>query len=372
MKNYRYNALDIAAYLKWSSIPVSGEEACLTLLYEMRDALLARPLAKDYSEFSREVFRQMYHLWSRGFENEFSDVNLIAEEESVALLCDQDFLALENYLKLLALHLIVVDSLPYIRINFSGLPLLIGVEGDYSNYDKNLAKALTALHLTASDYRNEPYNFAAGIPDAPLKLALEPKFRIRIFGSKGYRTSKLSDAKEKMRQLQEESRLRQGSDEQRLPGRRRRGKNNPSEVTRISVAVMPAGSPLPPNPVTVEVTPLGAVAPVSSKTVSNTKKSASPKAESSPKKDPATTSQPKKTASVDNPTTVVPSEASTTVTNSTLGGVNDAASSKKNTKKSEQASGSSKPVPSKRPKKAPPDQNTNRKGEKNAKSQNGI
>lgn len=209
MSYYRYNALDIAAYIKWTSIPAETERTYLDLLFQMRENILARPLAKDFESFAMAVFREMYHVWARGFENEFSDVNLIAPEGSVALFCDQEFLALESYMKLLTLHLILTENLPYVRINFAGLPLLIGIEGEYSDFEKNLAEAAKMLRLATKDDRGNVFNLSQGIPNEPLCLGLQSEFRAELFGAGGYRVKRNNDYQEKMRILREKSRREQ-------------------------------------------------------------------------------------------------------------------------------------------------------------------
>ncbi len=231
MTYYRYNALDIAAYIKWTGIPADTERMYLDLLFQMREQILARPLAKDFESFTQAVFREMYHVWARGFENEFSDVNLIAPEGSAALFCDQEFLALESYMKLLSLHLILTENLPYVRINFVGLPLLIGIEGEFSEFEKNLGVAAEMLRLVTTDDRGNNINLVHGIPSEPICLGLQSEFRKALFGSGGYRIRRSNDYQEKMRLLREKSRreqevreiLRSGTDSRRdhkgfLPG----------------------------------------------------------------------------------------------------------------------------------------------------------
>lgn len=231
MTYYRYNALDIAAYIKWTGIPADTERTYLDLLFQMRELILARPLAKDFESFTQAVFREMYHVWARGFENEFSDVNLIAPEGSSALFCDQEFLALESYMKLLSLHLILTENLPYVRINFVGLPLLIGIEGEFSEFEKNLGVAAEMLRLVTTDDRGNNINLVQGIPSEPICLGLQSEFRKALFGSGGYRIRRSNDYQEKMRLLREKSRreqdvreiLRSGTDSRRdhkgfLPG----------------------------------------------------------------------------------------------------------------------------------------------------------
>ncbi len=187
MTKYRYNALDIAAYLKWTGMPSDREREQLRLLYDMREPLLARPISKDIELFYREVFRQMYHLWARGFENEFSDVARIADEGQTAIFCDQEYLPLESYMKLLALHLILSDHLPYIRINFTGLPLLTGVEGPYHDFERNVALSAKALCLSITGSDGKDINPEEGLPEDISRIRLNDEFRREIFGESRFR-----------------------------------------------------------------------------------------------------------------------------------------------------------------------------------------
>lgn len=206
MTYYRYNALDIAAYFKWTSMPAETERIYLDLLFQMRENLLARPLAKDFESFSQAVFREMYHVWARGFESEFSDINLIAPEGSTALICDQGFLALESYMKLLTIHLILTENLPYVRIYFVGLPLLLGIDKDYADFERNVALAAETLRLHATDSRGNDFDLSLGLPNEALCLSLNPEYRKVLFGSVGYRVKRTNDYQEKMRILREKSR----------------------------------------------------------------------------------------------------------------------------------------------------------------------
>lgn len=207
MTFYRYNALDVAAYFKWASLPREMERTYLDLLFQIREPVLARPLAKDFESFAQAVFREMYHVWARGFENEFSDVNRIAPDDGIALFCDQDFLTLESYMKLISLHLILSDNLPYVRINFTGLQLLLGIEGDFCDYERNIAKAAEMLRLSVKDERGNDFHLSGSIPEEPLFLSIQSDFRKILFGDGGYRIKRGNDYQEKMRILREKSEM---------------------------------------------------------------------------------------------------------------------------------------------------------------------
>lgn len=185
MTGYLFNARDIAAYFKWSGIPGFLEKNYLEFLFEHRKHLLARPMTTDYETFERDVFREMYFLWSVGFVNEFSDVSLIAPDGALTLFCDQRFIGLESYMKLISLHLILSANLPYVRINFVGLPLLLGISGDYDQFEKNVHYSFDALRLHASDIFGKDFDISVGIPNELLCVSLSKGLKDAIFGENG-------------------------------------------------------------------------------------------------------------------------------------------------------------------------------------------
>jgi len=205
--NYRYNALDIAAYFKWTSLPPDTEEAYFTFLYSLKETLLARPFTKDFEEFRQTVFREMYHVWARGFENEFSDVNRIAREDALSIFCDREFHALESYMKLLGLHLIFSSRLPYIRIHLIGLTLILGLEGSWEEYRRNLNRAADALGLFITDEKGRALNEMQEVPHGPIRITLMPSFRLLLFGENEDGVRFINDYQEKMQKLREKSHL---------------------------------------------------------------------------------------------------------------------------------------------------------------------
>jgi hypothetical protein len=186
-------------------MPAQTEYVYLDILFQMREQILARPQSKDFESFVQAVYREMYHIWARGFENEFSDIHLITPEDAVSLFCDQEYIALESYMKLISLHLILTENLPYVRINFVGLPLIIGVDGAFSTFEKNLAEAVRMLRLDARDDIGNEYDLTQGIPNETLCIGLQQEYRKVLFGHAGYRLKRNIDYHEKMRLLQEKS-----------------------------------------------------------------------------------------------------------------------------------------------------------------------
>lgn len=205
MTNYLFNARDIAAYFKWSGVPSFLEKNYLEFLFEHKKHLLARPMTTDYETFEREVFREMYFLWSIGFVNEFSDVALIAPDGAFALFCDQRFIGLESYMKLISLHLILSANLPYVRINFVGLPLLLGISGDYDEFEKNVYYSFEALRLHASDIFGKDFDISIGIPNELLCVSLRKDLKDAIFGENGSGRRVVLDDSVQMRILRDKS-----------------------------------------------------------------------------------------------------------------------------------------------------------------------
>lgn len=205
MAYYLYNARDIAAYFKWTGVAAHLEKDYLRFLFEKRDGLLAKPLSGDYTAFERDVFREMYFLWSNGFVNEYSDVTLIAPEGVVSIFCSQEFIALESYMKLIALHLILSANLPYVRINFVGLPLLLGISGEYDQFEENLSLAFTALRLSATDTFGKAFDLKVGVPNELLCISLNNELKEQLFGKNGTGRRTGPDEKAQMLALVEKS-----------------------------------------------------------------------------------------------------------------------------------------------------------------------
>jgi hypothetical protein len=205
MAQYLYNARDIAAYFKWAGVPTHLEKDYIQFLFKKSDVLLARPLSADYGHFEREVFREMYYLWSVGFANEYSDVELIAPDGAISIFCHQKFIALESYMKLIALHLILSANLPYVRINFVGLPLLLGISGDYIAFEENLTLSFTALRLQATDIFGNDFDLNQGIPNELLCISLSRGLKEKLFGEDGAGRRTRSDDKARMLALVEKS-----------------------------------------------------------------------------------------------------------------------------------------------------------------------
>ena len=89
MINYLYNSRDIAAYFKWAGVSSHQEKEYLNYIFQIGKDILAKPLTKDYDVFEKAVYRDLYYLWSEGYENEFSDIATIAPKGAVSLICDQ-------------------------------------------------------------------------------------------------------------------------------------------------------------------------------------------------------------------------------------------------------------------------------------------
>ena len=205
MINYLYNARDIAAYFKWAGVSSHQEKEYLNYIFQIGADILAKPLTRDYDEFEKAVYRELYYLWSEGFENEFSDIALIAPKGAVSLICDQEFITLESYMKLLALHLIFSRNLPYVHVNFTGLMLPLGLKGEFSDYEKNVVKACEILHLTTHDVYNQPFDLNLGIPDEKLCLCLDAEFRKNLSEHEDIRMRFLKTAASRLQEFKKTS-----------------------------------------------------------------------------------------------------------------------------------------------------------------------
>ena len=205
MINYLYNARDIAAYFKWAGVTSHQEKEYLHYFFQIGKDILAKPLTYDYETFEKAVYRELYYLWSEGFENEFSDIATIAPKGSVSLICDQEFITLESYMKLLALHLIFSRNLPYVHVNFTGLMLPLGLKGEFTDYERNVVIACDTLHLVTQDVFAQPFDLNLGIPDEMLCLCLEPEFRKSLSAHEDFRNRFIKSAASRLQELKKTS-----------------------------------------------------------------------------------------------------------------------------------------------------------------------
>jgi len=201
MINYLYNSRDIAAYFKWAGVSSHQEKEYLHYIFTIGADILAKPLTREYETFETAVYRDLYYLWSEGFENEFSDIATIAPKGAVSLICDQDFICLESYMKLLALHLIFSRNLPYVHVNFNGLMLPLGLKGEFSDYERNVVMACETLHLVTMDVFGKPFDLHLGIPDEVLCLSLEPSFRRSLSAHEDFRKRFIKHAASRLAEL---------------------------------------------------------------------------------------------------------------------------------------------------------------------------
>lgn len=205
MHKYVFNARDIAAYFKWFSVPQYLEVSYMQHIFNIGSPVLATPLTKNFEQFKKEVYRELYYLWAHGFENERSDISYMTSEGDMALICDQECINLESYMKLITLHLIFTKNLPYVNLNFMGLPLQLGIRSEFSVYEENVFKAVTGLNLVANDKFGRPFDLSLGVPDELLCISLTSDFKKEILQKHDFKTTLKNEQKEHLTELREKS-----------------------------------------------------------------------------------------------------------------------------------------------------------------------
>ena len=221
-------------------------------IFSLGSPILATPLTRDFEKFKNEIYRELYYLWANGFENEKSDISNMAEPGALALICDQDCINLESYMKLVTLHLIFTHNLPYVNINFAGLPLSLGIRCEYSVYEENVARVVSGLSLVSKDKFGKPFDLRLGVPDELLQLSLNENFRTEVLKVKDFRQELRDSDKEKMAKLKEESLKEFGSipaTEHKPRKRRTATSRKTKENTRVRKTItstnnQPKGMPL--------------------------------------------------------------------------------------------------------------------------------
>ena len=205
MSNYIFNARDIAAYFKWFSVPSYLEVSYMQYIFNIGTPVLARPLTSDFEKFKLEVYKQLYYLWANGFEDEKSDIACMNEPDALPLICDAECINLESYMKLVTLHLIFTKNLPYVNLNFAGLPLSLGIRCDYSLYEKNVVKALEGLSLISRDKFGKDFDLNLGVPDELLQISLSGEFKKQMLKGSDIRETVRKEQKKMMDELKENS-----------------------------------------------------------------------------------------------------------------------------------------------------------------------
>ena len=228
MHKYIFNSRDVAAYFKYFSVPSYLEVSYMQYIFNFGNKILAQPLTKDFEHFKNEVFRELYFLWAIGFEGERSDISAMTADGQLALICDQECLNLESYMKLICLHLIFSSNLPYINLNFTGMMYQLGIKCDVSLYEENVRKIMESLRLVAYDTFGHAFDLGLGVPDELLRISLNEEFKASLV-NRDFRESLKNEQLKWLAELKEKSLKVFGS----IPARRKPagGRNASGSVT---------------------------------------------------------------------------------------------------------------------------------------------
>ncbi len=205
MHRYIFNSRDIAAYIKYFSVPQYLEVSYMQYIFNLGPTVLAVPLTRDFESFKKDVYRELYFLWANGFEDEKSDISYMIEKGQLTLICDQDCINLESYMKLITLHLIFTRSLPYANLNFYGLPLQLGIRCDFDVYERNVATITEALQLNVKDRFGNPFDLKQGVPDELLRLSLNDDLKKMLNESADFKLALREAQQRHMMELKENS-----------------------------------------------------------------------------------------------------------------------------------------------------------------------
>lgn len=205
MSKYIFNARDIAAYFKYFNVPQYLEVSYMQYIFNIGSPLLAAPLCKDFEKFKSEVYRELYYLWALGFEDEKSDIASVTSGGDQSLICDQDCIVLETYMKLITLHLVFTKNLPYVNLNFTGMPLSLGIECEFEVFEQNVVKCIESLNLVSKDKFGKDFDLNLGVPDELLQISLTDDFKNTIDKQADIRESLRKEQKDKMSELKEKS-----------------------------------------------------------------------------------------------------------------------------------------------------------------------
>lgn len=228
MHKYIFNSRDVAAYFKYFSVPSYLEVSYMQYIFNIGNKILAEPLTRDFEHFKNEVFRELYFLWANGFEGERSDISAMTADGQLALICDQECLNLESYMKLICLHLVFSSNLPYINLNFTGMMYQLGIKCEVSLYEENVRKVMESLRLVAYDTFGHTFDLGLGIPDELLRISLNEEFKASLI-NRDFRESLKNEQLKWLAELKEKSLKVFGS----IPARRKSsaGRKSSGSVT---------------------------------------------------------------------------------------------------------------------------------------------
>lgn len=205
MNKYVFNARDIAAYMKWFGVPNYLEVSYMQFFFGVGNNVLAAPLTRDFEVFKNAVYRELYYLWANGFEDDKSDISNMTSDGTLSLICDQDCINLESYMKLICLHLIFSRCLPYVGVNFCGLPYTLGIECDFEMFEKNVLKVTEGLNLICHDKFDNAFDLHLGVPDEVLRVSLNPEFKMKLLDQTDFKMMMRNRDKEHMNELKKKS-----------------------------------------------------------------------------------------------------------------------------------------------------------------------
>ena len=227
MHTYIFNSRDVAAYFKYFSVPSYLEVSYMQYIFNLGNKILAEPLTRDFEHFKNEVFRELYFLWANGFEGERSDISAMTADGQLALICDQECINLESYMKLICLHLIFSGNLPYINLNFTGMMFQLGLKCDVDVYEENVRKIMESLRLVAYDTFGHSFDLGLGVPDELLRVSLREDFKAGLV-NRNFRESLKNEQLSWLAELKDKSLKVFGS----IPARRRAAPNSKSTGLR--------------------------------------------------------------------------------------------------------------------------------------------
>ena len=220
MHTYIFNSRDVAAYFKYFSVPSYLEVSYMQYIFNLGNKILAEPLTRDFGHFKNEVYRELYFLWANGFEGERSDISAMVADGQLALVCDQECINLESYMKLICLHLIFSGNLPYINLNFTGMMYQLGLKCDVDIYEENVRKIMESLRLVAYDSFGHLFDLGLGVPDELLRVSLREDFKAGLV-NRNFRESLKNEQLSWLAELKDKSLKVFGS----IPARRRTAGN---------------------------------------------------------------------------------------------------------------------------------------------------
>ncbi|MDI9470483.1 MAG: hypothetical protein QM296_09790 [Bacillota bacterium] len=182
MNKYSFCPLDIAAYIKWSQLSSWEEARLLRKLWPLAPQWLdPQACGKRFSTFEKRVFQQLYHLYTRGYVDEYSDpAGILDPADKRRPLMPRQHANMETWLKRITLLLVLEPQLPYIRVDIPQLVAQLKIRRLTKTLLRHTLTAARRLGLRVARADGQPADAPAILAEGTVRIGLTPASTARL------------------------------------------------------------------------------------------------------------------------------------------------------------------------------------------------